>query len=230
MVLGYDIQAGRVSLGLKQVQENPWDTIGEKYPVGTKLTGKVVKITNAGAFVELEEGIDGFLHADDLSWTKKVRHPGSELSVDQELAVIVLDNDPEGHRIRLGVKQLTENPWIQFAKDHKPGSTLEGEVVSIVDFGIFVRADGGIEGLVNKANLSDNRDEPFEEVVKKYTVGDKINVFVVDVNVEKQKVAFSVKEFKKKMQREEMSQYLTENSTEDDGDAYNPFADLLKDK
>jgi small subunit ribosomal protein S1 len=230
MVLGYDIQAGRVSLGLKQVQDNPWDTIAEKYPVGTKLNKKVVKITNAGAFVELEEGIDGFLHADDLSWTKKVRHPGSELSVDQEIDVIVVENDPESHRIRLGVKQLTENPWVQFAKDHKPGSTLEGEIVSIVDFGIFVRAEGGIEGLINKANLSDNRDEAFEEAVKKYTVGDKISVYVVDVNTERQKVAFSVREFKKKMQREEMSQYMAVNNTEDDGDAYNPFADLLKDK
>ncbi|HZK20143.1 MAG TPA: 30S ribosomal protein S1 [Treponemataceae bacterium] len=230
MVLGYDIQAGRVSLGLKQVQENPWDTIAEKYPVDTKLTRKVVKITNAGAFVELEEGIDGFLHADDLSWIKKVRHPGSELSVDQEIEVIILDVNPEARRIRLGVKQLVDNPWVQFAKDHKPGSTLEGEIVSIVDFGIFVRVECGIEGLVNKANLSDNRTEPFEEAVKKYTVGDKINVFVVDVNVEKQKAAFSVREFKKKMQRAEMSQYMAANSTQSDGDAYNPFADLLKEK
>ncbi len=129
----------------------------------------------------------------------------------------------------MSVKHLSENPWVAFAATYKSGSTLEGEVVSITDFGIFVRAQDGIEGLVNKANLSDNRDEPYEEAAKKYTVGDKINVFVVDVNPDKQKVAFSVKEFKKKQQREEISQYMSSNDDDNDG-AYNPFADLLKNK
>ncbi|AEE17142.1 30S ribosomal protein S1 [Treponema brennaborense] len=228
MVLGYDIQAGRVSLGLKQVTNNPWDAVAEKYPVGTRLTRKVVKVTNVGAFIELEEGIDGFLHADDLSWTKKVKHPGSELSVGQEIETVVIESDPESHRIRLGVKQLSDDPWQQFCLAYKPGSTLEGEIVSITDFGLFVRAPGGIEGLVNKANLSDNRDEPYEEAVKKYAVGDKVNVYVVDVNPEKQKVAFSVKEFKKKQQREEISQYMSSSNDDDDG-AFT-LGDLLKNK
>ena len=228
MVLGYDIQAGRVSLGLKQVTDNPWDSIAEKYPVGTKLTRKVVKITNAGAFVELEEGIDGFLHVDDLSWTKRVKNPGSELTVGQDIDVVVIENDPESHRIRLGVKQLTEDPWVAFAETYKPGSTLEGEVVSIADFGVFVRAPNGIEGLVNKSNLSENRDEPFEEAVKKYNVGDKINVYVVDVNPDKQKVAFSVKEFKKKQQRDEISQYMS--SANDDNEGAFTLGDFLKNK
>lgn len=228
MVLGYDIQAGRVSLGLKQVTDNPWNSIAEKYPVGTRLTRKVVKITNAGAFVELEDGIDGFLHADDLSWTKKVKHPGSELTVDQEIEVIVIESDSENHRIRLGVKQLTEDPWQQFCATYKPGSTLEGEVVSIADFGIFVRAPGGIEGLVNKSNLSESREETFEEAVKKYNVGDKINVYVVDVNPEKQKAAFSVKEFKRKQQRDEISQYMS--SVDNDNDGAFTLGDFLKNK
>ena len=228
MVLGYDIQAGRVSLGLKQVTENPWDSIAEKYPVGTKLTRKVVKLANAGAFIELEEGIDGFLHADDISWTKKVKHPGSELEVGKEYEVIVIENEPEQHKIRLGIKQLTEDPWVKFVADHPVGSTFEGEVVSITDFGVFVRADGGIEGLVNKANLSENRDEPYEETIKKYKVGDKINVYVVDVNPSKQKAAFSVKEFKKKQQRDEISQYMSQNGSDDDG-AYT-LGDMLKNK
>ena len=228
MVLGYDIQAGRVSLGLKQATANPWDTIAEKYPVGTHITGKVVKLTNAGAFVEIEEGIDGFLHADDLSWIKKIKHPGSELSVGQEIETVVIDCDAENHRIRLGVKQLTEDPWIAFCNTYKPGSTLEGEVVSITDFGVFVRAPGGIEGLVNKANLSENREETFEDAVKKYNVGDKINVFVVDVNPDKQKVAFSVKEFKKKLQRDEISQYMS--SSNNDGDDAYTLGDMLKTK
>ena len=217
MILGYDIQAGRVSLGLKQVTANPWDTITEKYPVGKKVSGKVVKLTNSGAFVALEEGIDGFLLADDISWTKKLKHPGSELAVDQEIEVLVIENDPEQHRIRLGLKQLTDNPWTEFAENHKSGSTLEGEITSITDFGLFVRVDGGIEGLVNKANLSDDKDVPFEEAVAKYKVGDKINVYVVDVNPDKEKVAFSVREFKKKQQSDEMSQYLASSNDDNDG-------------
>ena len=226
MILGYDIQAGRVSLGIKQISANPWDTIGEKYPEGTKVSGKVVKITNAGAFIQLEEGIDGFLHADDISWTKKVKHPGSELEVDQTVDVVILECDAEGHRIKVGIKQLSDNPWKQFADEYKPGSTLEGEVTSVTDFGVFVKAPYGIEGLVNKANLSDDRDTPFEEAIKKYNVGDKINVFVVEVNVEKEKVAFSVREFKKKQQRDEISQYMAQSDSEDDG-AYT-IGDLLK--
>jgi small subunit ribosomal protein S1 len=159
MILGYDIQAGRVSLGLKQVTANPWEGLAGKYPVGTRLTRKIVKVTNAGAFVELEEGIDGFLHADDLSWTKKVKHPGSELAVDQEIEVVVIELDPETHRIRLGVKQLSDDPWQAFAASYPSGSSVEGEITSITDFGVFLKVAGGIEGLINKQNLTENRDE-----------------------------------------------------------------------
>lgn len=225
MILGYDIQAGRVSLGLKQVTDNPWDTIADKYPVGTKLKGKVVKITNSGAFVQLEEGIDAFLSGEDLSWTKRIKHPGSEIKVDQELDVVVTECDLENHRIRVGVKQLTDNPWKAFAAEYKVGDTFEGEVTSINDFGIFVKAPNGIEGLVNKANLSDDRDVPFEEAVKKYNVGDKVNVYVVSIDVDKERVAFSVKEYKKAQARAELSQYMS--SSKDDDGAYT-IGDSLK--
>ena len=217
MILGYDIQAGRVSLGLKQVTENPWDTIAEKYPVGTKIHGKVVKITNSGAFISIEDGIDGFLHGDDISWTKKVKHPGSELKVDQEVDAVVIENDPEQRRIKVGLKQLTDDPWQKFAEEYQPGSTLEGEITSITDFGVFVKTPVGIEGLINKSNLSEDRETPFEEAVKKYNVGDKINVYVVDVKKDKEQVAFSVREFKKKQQRDEISQYMSSSSNDDDG-------------
>jgi len=228
MILGYDIQAGRVSLGLKQVTENPWEDIAKKYPVDTKLTRKVVKITNAGAFVELEEGIDGFLHADDISWTKRIKNPSSELTVDQEIEVVVIESDPETHRIRLGVKQLTADPWKLFAETHELGSSVEGEITSITDFGLFLRVEGGIEGLIHKQNLLENRDDIFEEVVKKYNVGDKLKVIVIDVSPERQKVAFSIKEYKRKVQREEISRYISSTQEEDDG-AYT-LGDLLKNK
>ncbi|MBQ9630028.1 MAG: 30S ribosomal protein S1 [Treponema sp.] len=224
MVLGYDIQAGRVSLGLKQTTENPWDTIGEKYPVGTRVKGKVVKVTNAGAFVELEDGIDAFLHAGDVSWTKKVKYIGSEVQQNSEIEAVVIANDPENHRIKLGIKQLVENPWKLFADAHKPGTTLEGEITSITDFGVFVKSPEGIEGLVNKANLSENKEVPFEEAVKNYKVGDKLTVYVVDVNVEKEKVAFSVRELKKAQERAVISQYMSKS---DDDGSYT-FGDFLQ--
>ncbi len=227
MILGYDIQAGRVSLGFKQATENPWDKIGEKFPVGTKVTGKVVKLTAAGAFITIDEGIDAFLHADDISWTKKVKHPGSELTVGQDVEAVVIECDPEAHRVKVGLKQVTDNPWTAFAEEYPVGSTLEGEITSITDFGVFVKAPNGIEGLVNKANLSDDKDVPFEEAVAKYKVGDKLNVFVVDVNTDKEKVAFSVREYKRKQQRDEISQYM-DSESKDDG-AYT-LGDMIKSK
>ncbi len=227
MILGYDIQAGRVSLGFKQATENPWDKIGEKFPVGTKVNGKVVKLTAAGAFITIDEGIDAFLHADDISWTKKVKHPGSELTVGQDVEAVVIECDPEAHRVKVGLKQVTDNPWTAFAEEYPVGSTLEGEITSITDFGVFVKAPNGIEGLVNKANLSDDKDVPFEEAVAKYKVGDKLNVFVVDVNTDKEKVAFSVREYKRKQQRDEISQYM-DSESKDDG-AYT-LGDMIKSK
>lgn len=224
VILGYDIQAGRVSLGLKQATPNPWDTLGDKYTVGQKLHGKVVKLTNNGAFIDIGDGMDAFLHADDISWTKKVKHPGSELKVGQEIDVAVIDVDTEERRISVGLKQTTDNPWIKFSKEYPQGSTFEGEITSITDFGVFVRAPNGIEGLVGKANLSDDRNVPFEEAVKNFKAGDKINVYVVDVSVEKEKASFSAREFKKAQERAELSQYMSRST--DDG-AYT-LGDMLQ--
>ena len=167
------------------------------------------------------------MHSEDISWTKKVKHAGSVLDVNQELDVIILENDEENHRVTVGIKQLTENPWKKFAEEYKVGDTFEGEITSITDFGIFVKAPSGIEGLVNKANLSESRDTPFEEAVKKYNVGDKVNVYVVDINVDKEKVAFSVKEYKKAQARKEISQYMASSEASDE--AYT-LADMMKSK
>ncbi|HCC36916.1 MAG TPA: bifunctional cytidylate kinase/30S ribosomal protein S1 [Treponema sp.] len=227
MILGYDLQAGRVSLGLKQVTENPWNDISEKYPTGTRLTRKVVKLTNAGAFVELEEGIDGFLHADDLSWTKKIKHPGSEIQVGQEIEVMVIGLDRDGRSIKLGVKQLSEDPWVNFADTYRPGSPVEGEVSSITDFGVFVRVPGGIEGLIHKTNLVENRDDNPDEALKKYKVGDKIKAVVLELQGDKQKAAFSIRDYQKKVQREELSRYM---AAEESDDSVFTMGDFLKSK
>ena len=227
MVLGYDLQAGRVSLGLKQITANPWLEIEEKYPVGTRLTRKIVKVTNAGAYIELEEGIDGFLHADDISWTRKIKHPGSELQVGQEIEIMVIAVEKEARNLRLGIKQLSDDPWKSFAQTYKPGSLVEGEVSSITDFGIFIKVPGGIEGLIHKSNLVENRDEVPEDAMKKYHEGDKIKAVLLELQPEKQKVAFSIRDYQKKVQREELSRYM---SADESDDSTYTLGDFLKSK
>ena len=227
MVLGYDLQAGRVSLGLKQVSANPWDEIDAKYPIGTRLIRKVVKVTNAGAFIALEEGIDGFLHSDDISWTRKVKHPGSEIQTGQELEIMVISLDKENRHIRLGIKQLSEDPWKSFAESYRPGSLVEGEVSSVTDFGIFVRVPGGIEGLIHKTNLPENRDESPDDALKKYHEGDKIKAVILELQPDKQKAAFSIRDYQKKAQQEEMSRYMSEDESDD---STYTLGDFLKSK
>jgi small subunit ribosomal protein S1 len=227
MILGYDLQAGRVSIGLKQISANPWLNIDEKYPVGTRLRRKIVKITNVGAYIELEDGIDGFLHGDDISWTKKLKHPAAGFQTGQEVEIMVIGLDKENRNIRLGIKQLSEDPWKSFAETYKPGTQVEGEVSSITDFGIFIRVPGGIDGLIHKSNLSENRDETPEDAIKKYHEGDKIKAIVLEIQPEKQKVAFSIRDYKKKVQQEELSRYM---SADESDDTTYTLGDFLKSK
>jgi len=213
MILGYDLQAGRVSLGLKQVQDNPWESIEEKYPVGSRIKRKIVKVTNAGAFIELEEGIDGFLHSDDMSWTRKSKNFG--LSSGQEIEVMVISVDTDSRNIKLGVKQLTDDPWKNFNENYRAGSPVEGEVASVTDFGLFLRVPGGIEGLIHKTNLVEKREEDPDEALKKFKVGDKIKAVVLEIQNDRQKVAFSIRDYQKKVQREEISRYMTGEESSD---------------
>ncbi len=214
MVLNYDLQAGKVSLGLKQVQDNPWDQVSEKYPVGMRLQAKVVKLTSAGAFVELEEGIDGFLHMDDLSWTKHVKNPAAELAVDQVLEVMVIESDPEDRNIRVGVKQLEEDPWRSFAKAFRVGSTVEGVVSSVTDFGVFVKVQGDIEGLIKKQDLSEDKDEPYDDALKRFSAGMPVKAIVVELSIDRQKLGLSIRDLVRRQQREEISKFMQDDTSE----------------
>ncbi|MBU0928410.1 MAG: 30S ribosomal protein S1 [Spirochaetes bacterium] len=226
MILGYDLDQQKVSLGLRQVHENPWTTIDDRYPVGMRLTKKVVKITASGAFVELEDGIDGFLPAEELSWTKKVRNAGSEIQVGEEIDVMVIENQPNDHSIRLSVRRLSDDPWQAFSGTYRVGSVLEGTVSSITDFGVFVKVPGEIEGLVNKSNLSANRDEEYEVAVKKYEVGSPIKVVITELSPERQKLSLSVRDLERKQQQAELSRFMDEGSSNEGF----TLGDLLKEK
>jgi small subunit ribosomal protein S1 len=226
MVLGYDIQAGKVSLGLKQVQENPWDSINEHYPVGMRLTRKIVKVTNAGAFIELEEGIDGFLHVDDLSWTTRIKNPASVLHEGEEIEAVVIDSNPEERNIRLGVKQLSEDPWRSFSKAFRLGSIVDGTVSNVTDFGVFVKVQGDIDGLVKKQDLTSDREESWDDALKKFSPGMTVKAVVIDLNPDRQKLGLSIRDLVQRQQREEISKFIQN----EDVDAGFTIGDLLKER
>ena len=226
MILGYDIQAGKVSLGLKQVQENPWDSISEHYPLGMRLTRKVIKVTNAGAFIELEEGIDGFLHVDDLSWTSRVKNPSSVLHEGEEIEVVVIESNPEERNIRLGVKQLSEDPWRSFARAFRVGSIVEGTISNVTDFGVFVKVQGDIDGLVKKQDLSSDREESWDDALKRFSPGMAVKAVVVDLNPERQKLGLSIRDLVQRQQREEISKFMQS----EESDSGYTIGDLLKNR
>ncbi len=226
-VLGYDLDKKRVSLGLKQLEQNPWDTISERYPVGMTLSKPVVKITNSGAFINLEDGIDGFLHIDDISWTKKVKSMASFCNEGDVIDVVVTKVEPENRRIRLGVKQLEGNPWQTLRHDYPKFSTISGEVSNVTDFGVFVKVLGGIEGLISKYNLVGPDEEYTDAVLGKFKVGDPITAMIVECNPTTQKLSLSIKEMVKRSQQSEIAKYIQDD--EDDGDTFT-FADLMRSK
>jgi small subunit ribosomal protein S1 len=191
MILGVDQQGQQLSLGMKQTQENPWDDIEQRYAEGTIVRGKVRNLTNYGAFVELEEGIDGLLHVSDMSWVKKVNHPNEVLEKGQEVECKVLSVDKERHRIALGLKQLASDPWeTDIPGKYQPGQIVHGKVTKITNFGVFVGLEDNLEGLLHISELADHKVENPEDVVK---VGDDIEVKILRVDTDERKIGLSRK-------------------------------------
>jgi small subunit ribosomal protein S1 len=191
VVLGIDRERQQLSLGIKQATPNPWDDIDAKYPVGSIVTGKVRNLTNFGAFIELEQGIDGLLHVSDMSWTRKVTHPSEIVSKGQEIRCKVLQIDRVRRRIALGLKQLEEDPWASaIPSKYQPGQIVRGKVTKITNFGVFVGLENGLEGLLHISELADHKVEHPEDIVK---VGDEIEVKVLRVDAEERKIGLSRK-------------------------------------
>jgi small subunit ribosomal protein S1 len=190
-ILGVDPAGQQLSLGMKQTVANPWDEVMDKYPEGSEVTGKVRNLTNYGAFIELEQGIDGLLHVSDMSWTRKVSHPSEVVEKGQELKCRVLSVDQERRRIALGLKQLDNDPWATtIPAKYQPGQLVKGKVTKITNFGVFIGLEDGLEGLLHISELSDDKVENPEELVK---VGDELEVKVLRVDTDERKIGLSRK-------------------------------------
>jgi small subunit ribosomal protein S1 len=191
-VIRFNPETQRISLGMKQLEADPWDGVVEKYPVETKLKGRITNITDYGAFVELEPGVEGLVHVSEMSWTKKNVHPGKIVSTSQEVEVMVLEVDPEKRRISLGIKQCYENPWTEFSEKFTVGSELEGEIKNITEFGLFIGLPGDIDGMVHLSDLS--WEESGDEAIKKYQKGDTAKFKVLDVDTAKERISLGIKQ------------------------------------
>ncbi|MCB1556546.1 MAG: 30S ribosomal protein S1 [Alphaproteobacteria bacterium] len=191
-IIRYNQENGRISLGMKQLEGDPWTGIAAKFPIGIKLKGRVNNITDYGAFIELEEGIEGLVHVSEMSWTKKNVHPSKIVSTSEEVDVLVLDVDEEKRRISLGIKQCQDNPWQAFAESHKAGDELEGEVRNVTEFGLFVAMPGEIDGMVHLSDLS--WDEKGEEALKRFSKGKTVKVRVLEIEPDKERIALGIKQ------------------------------------
>jgi len=191
-VIRFNPETQRISLGMKQLEADPWEGVVAKYPVALKMKGRVTNITDYGAFVELEPGIEGLVHVSEMSWTKKNVHPGKIVSTSQEVEVIVLDIDMQKRRISLGIKQCTENPWEKFKGEHKAGETLSGEIRNITEFGLFVGLPGDIDGMVHMSDIA--WDKPGEEAITAYQKGQNVDVKILDIDAEKERISLGIKQ------------------------------------
>lgn len=191
-VLKFDREQCRISLGLKQLGEDPWLDMVSRYPVATQLVGKVTNLTDYGAFVEIEQGVEGLVHLSEMDWTNKNVHPTKVCRIGDEVEVLILDVDNQRRRISLGMKQCHPNPWQAFADNHQKGDVLTGRIRSLTDFGVFIGVDGGIDGLVHLSDLS--WTQPGEEVVTEYKRGDELTVVVLAVDVERERISLGLKQ------------------------------------
>ena len=204
-VLKFDRERNRVSLGLKQMGDDPWTDLTRRYPEGTRMKGRVTNIADYGCFVELQEGVEGLVHVSEMDWTNKNVHPSKLVQVGDEVDVVILDIDPERRRISLGMKQCQPNPWEQFAAMHNKGDRVRGTIKSITDFGIFIGLDGGIDGLVHLSDVSWTEDG--EQAMRKFTKGEEIETVVLAVDAERERISLGVKQ----LERDPFSSYVAEN-------------------
>jgi small subunit ribosomal protein S1 len=211
MVLSVDPQAEKIALGLKQTRPNPWREIEGKYPIGSTVKGRVRNLTEYGAFIEIEEGIDALLHVSDISWTKKVTHPSEVLAKDQELEVKVLSIDPQNEKISVGLKQLEKDPWQEVVEAHPIGSHVEVEIAKLVSFGAFARLENGIEGLIHVSELSKDRVQKPEEVL---SVGDKVMAKVISIDSNERKIGLSLREFQRDQDASAQAEFGSSGSKE----------------
>ncbi|OGS72100.1 MAG: 30S ribosomal protein S1, partial [Gallionellales bacterium GWA2_60_142] len=191
-ILKFDQEKNRVSLGIKQMGDDPWNGLARRYPQGTRMFGKVTNLTDYGAFVEIEQGIEGLVHVSEMDWTNKNVHPSKVVSLGDEVEVMILEIDEQRRRISLGMKQCQSNPWDDFAANHKKGDKVRGAIKSITDFGVFIGLDGGIDGLVHLSDLSWN--QPGEEAVRNYKKGDEIEAVVLAIDVERERISLGIKQ------------------------------------
>ncbi len=205
-ILKFDRDNARVSLGLKQLGEDPWADISHRYPIGKRLSGRVTNITDYGCFVEIEEGIEGLVHVSEMDWTNKNVNPNKVVHLGQEVEVIVLDIDGERRRISLGLKQCTRNPWEEFATKHQKGDKIVGKIKSITDFGIFIGLDGGIDGLIHLSDVS-WQDAGSEELGRKYQKGDELETIVLAIDAERERISLGLKQ----LADDPVANYLNEN-------------------
>lgn len=191
-VIKFNEDNQRISLGMKQLENDPWQAVADKFKVGETYKGKVTNITDYGAFVELEDGIEGLVHVSEMSWTRKNVHPGKIVSTSQEVEVKVLEVDPEKRRISLGIKQCMPNPWAAYVEEHPVGSVIEGKIKNITEFGLFVGLSDEIDGMIHLSDIS--WDKSGEEAVKDYVKGQDIQAKIIDVDVEKERISLGIKQ------------------------------------
>jgi small subunit ribosomal protein S1 len=220
VVLGVDASSRRISLGLKQTEVNPWTVIGDRYPVGTKIEGQIKNITDFGVFIGIEDGIDGLVHVSDISWTKRIKHPGEIFSKSQTVQAVVLNIDVENERLSLGIKQLTPDPWSEIPNKYRSGTRIKGKVTSITDFGIFLEIEEGIEGLVHISELSQEKVASTKDFA---AVGDELEAVVLGVDEVEKKIALSIKALQSAMDKDEMASYMGSQ-----GEATSNLGALLK--